>query len=315
MAQNVKDSIRGGMWGLAMGDALGATAEFMSRDDIKEKLGRLVDIQGGGWLQLAPGQGTDDTAMAIATAQGIIEDPQDPVDAVGQRFLEWQETDPPDIGHTVAMALECYRQNPVWEEAGRLVVQALGERACGNGALMRIAPVGLAYWHRSGERDHWAQKLTAMTHASSLCQLLSVAYCSMIAVCVGREAERHEAYHTALHHAQGIMGDVVPKAIVEQLHALEDVTYDELKSTAYVVDTFISACWCFLNNDSAEDAIVAAVNLGGDADTLGAVTGALTGAFYGYSRLPERWREALVDAAILDELSEGLTVVSGQHKG
>jgi len=132
----------------------------------------------------------------------------------------------------------------------------------------------------------------------------------MLAACVGRKAKPYEAYHTALQHGQGVMGDVIPAEYVDQLYEVEDMTYDELKSTGFVLDTYLASSWCFLKEESAEDAIIAAVNLGDDADTAGAVTGALVGAYYGFFELPKRWRDAILEKELLDEVSEDLVHVA-----
>ena len=91
--------IRGGLWGVAIGDALGATLEHRWRDEIKAKYGQLREIVGGGWLDLKPGQWTDDAEMTLAVAEGIIEYPKLPVEPIGDRFLKWYRKGPIDIGH------------------------------------------------------------------------------------------------------------------------------------------------------------------------------------------------------------------------
>jgi ADP-ribosyl-[dinitrogen reductase] hydrolase len=82
----------------------------------------------------------------------------------------------------------------------------------------------------------------------------------------------------------------------QRLKAVENNQEDLILSSGYTVDTLEAAAWSFLTTDSFEEAVVKAANLGGDADTVAAVTGALAGAFYGYSAIPERWRDKLKDA-------------------
>ncbi|MDF2629805.1 MAG: putative dinitrogenase reductase activating glycohydrolase, partial [Symbiobacteriaceae bacterium] len=136
----------GAMLGLACGDALGVTLEFMSRSEIRRRFPEgHRDIIGGGPFRFAPGEWSDDTAMALAVARGIIESPADPVDAVGRHFQSWYQSAPPDVGSTCRMALEAQLQLGSWAAASDEVARRLGDRAGGNGALMRTLPAALAY--------------------------------------------------------------------------------------------------------------------------------------------------------------------------
>ncbi|MEK4223505.1 ADP-ribosylglycohydrolase family protein [Bacillus sp. FSL W8-0116] len=81
------DQIRGGLFGAAVGDALGATTECMNKEEIQEKYGKIKTIIGGGWLALDPGEVTDDTDMMIAVANGITQSPENPIPAIGEEFL------------------------------------------------------------------------------------------------------------------------------------------------------------------------------------------------------------------------------------
>jgi len=100
-----KDLIRGALYGVAIGDALGAPLEFMSRDAIKAKYGTVTEMQTGGWLNVEKGEVTDDTQMALAVAQGIVESPENPVPAIGKRFIVWAESKPKDIGGICAASI------------------------------------------------------------------------------------------------------------------------------------------------------------------------------------------------------------------
>ena len=116
MATTRADRMRGALYGLACGDALGATTEFMSAAEIRDRYGPdgVHDLVGGGWLHLPPGATTDDTAMALCVAEGIAAAGRDAplpaiVDAVGERFVRWYESRPPDVGATVARAIHSYK--------------------------------------------------------------------------------------------------------------------------------------------------------------------------------------------------------------
>ena len=270
------DVARGALYGVAVADALGATLEFMSAAEIARRYGTLRDIVGGGWLALRPGQVTDDTEMTLAVAEGIAEQPDAPVEAVGRRFIEWQDTQPRDVGRTCAIALK-YARRRGWADAARFAHDDLGGRSAGNGSLMRSAYPGLWYADRA-QALRVAVELSRMTHydplASEACKLYTAAIWDM--------ARGGVPARQALKAAFG--GTRYQAALAGQAR---------LDPTGFVVDTLNCALDAVARTSSLEDAIVRAVNLGGDADTVGAVAGGLAGAMYGYDSIPTRWREAL----------------------
>ncbi len=270
------DVARGALYGVAVADALGATLEFMSAAEIARRYGTLRDIVGGGWLALRPGQVTDDTEMTLAVAEGIAEQPDAPVEAVGRRFIEWLDTQPRDVGRTCAVALK-YARRRGWADAARFAHDNLGGRSAGNGSLMRSAYPGLWYADRA-QALRVAVELSRMTHydplASEACELYTAAIWDM--------ARGGVPARQALKAAFG--GTRYQAALAGQA---------QLDPTGFVVDTLNCALDAVACTSSLEDAIVRAVNLGGDADTVGAVAGGLAGAMYGYDSIPTRWREAL----------------------
>ena len=270
------DVARGALYGVAVADALGATLEFMSAAEIARRYGTLRDIVGGGWLALRPGQVTDDTEMTLAVAEGIAEQPDAPVEAVGRRFIEWLDTQPRDVGRTCAVALN-YARRRGWADAARFAHDDLGGRSAGNGSLMRSAYPGLWYADRA-QALRVAVELSRMTHydplASEACELYTAAIWDM--------ARGGVPARQALKAAFG--GTRYQAALAGQAR---------LAPTGFVVDTLNCALDAVARTSSLEDAIVRAVNLGGDADTVGAVAGGLAGAMYGYDSIPTRWREAL----------------------
>lgn len=152
---NLKDHIAGALYGVAIGDALGAPLEFMSAKQIARKHGHVTEMIGGGWLDVRPGETTDDTAMTLAVAEGIMESPDDPIPAIGERFIRWAESGPKDIGGTCHRAIwkaaTGGHKRPSafqWENAGKETAVVNKGRSAGNGALMRavyprpLLPVG-----------------------------------------------------------------------------------------------------------------------------------------------------------------------------
>ena len=290
----------GAMLGLAAGDALGVTVEFQSRGEIRRKYpDGFREILGGGPFGFKQGEWSDDTAMALAVARGIAESPDDPVDAVGRHFMAWYDGHPPDVGSTCRMALEAYRRTGSWSEASGHVQRQLGERAGGNGALMRTLPTALAY----GKKTAPALAIARMTHphpeSDAAVEVYQLAVHALL-----HGAGKGEALYAGLTKAG---------PLAERLSRLHTLTEAEVRSTGYVVDTLEAALWSFLTTDSLEACIVRAVNLGDDTDTVGAVAGGLAGAAYGALALPRRWSTVMRGRDQLETAAQQLFAVSKRH--
>ena len=90
----IQDRVRGALYGVAIGDAMGGPLEFLDANEIKMRYGQVREMIGGGWLNLKPGEVTDDTQMTLCVAEGILENPNDPVQTIGRRFIEWYGSKP-----------------------------------------------------------------------------------------------------------------------------------------------------------------------------------------------------------------------------
>ncbi len=296
------------MLGLACGDALGAPAEFQTQFEVRRRWGTLTEMVGGGpWL---PGEWTDDTGMALCIAEAISEDPDDPVPGAGRRFLVWQQTSK-DVGSTISAALNAFQGD--WPQAARSTPQALSGKAAGNGSLMRTLPVALAY-HDEAAMLRASARLSAMTHWDPQAEVCCAAYC-LWAHALLSDQDIHDAWHGALDRAQAIHSEPTPDTpgmeplppnFWSRLSSIESLTYDRLQPSGYagyVVECLEAAVWCCLHAATLEEALVQAVNLAGEADTIAAVAGGAAGAYWGPDALPERWltklhqRDRLEDTA------------------
>jgi ADP-ribosyl-[dinitrogen reductase] hydrolase len=291
------DRYQGCLLGLACGDALGGPVEFQTREQIREAFPNgLRDFVGGGWLHLAPGEITDDTQMTIALAQSLaLGGPLD-MDDVGARFLTWYRSGPKDIGNTTRAALQHLSEGESWASAGERAMK--GGRAAGNGSVMRCAPVALRF-RRAPDTLVWASIDTArVTHADRRCTAGAVAVNQAIAFLIqgGSTDDLAEA---------AVVGIEDPDTRDAVLRAAT-LTEPEVPSGGFVLDSVTAAFWAIANHHSMEETIVAAVALGGDADTTGAVAGALAGARYGAAAIPGRWLDVLQPRAELVTLADRL---------
>ncbi|HYF95519.1 MAG TPA: ADP-ribosylglycohydrolase family protein [Symbiobacteriaceae bacterium] len=291
----------GALLGLACGDALGVTLEFLTRAEVRRNHpDGHREITGGGPFRFSPGECSDDTAMAMAVARGIIEAPDRPVEAVGRHFQAWYGSNPPDVGSTCRLALETHRKTGSWAATSTEVARQLGPRTAGNGALMRTLPAALAY----GADTAQAIQIARMTHPHPDSDAAVTAYHTMVNSLVGGAAK-------AQAHAAAVQ---VAGHLADRIHGISAAAETDIQATGYVVDTLQAAMWAFMTTETLEDCIVRAVNLGDDADTAGAVAGGLAGAYYGAGAVPRRWSMALKIRTELEEAAEQLFVLSRPHK-
>lgn len=283
------DRYEGAMLGVAVGDALGAPLEFMRAEEIRRKHGGPVrEMIGGGWLSVEPGEVTDDTQMTLAVAEGLAM-PNGGMFQIGENFLTWSGTHPKDIGGTCAAVIgEMSRNRPTsgddWRMAALRLYKTTHGQTAGNGALMRTIYPAIFYQDRETAIKR-AVEIGQMTHYHGMSDLTISAYTEAVHTIANSEYSAEQAKEeveriTASVRAAGTKHDGEPT-----------------QPTGYCLDSLICALNAIRDTDSFEDALVTAVNLGGDADTIGAITGGLAGAIYGASAIPLRWINALDNQA------------------
>ncbi len=287
------------MLGLAVGDALGAPLEFLDRNEIQERYGTVRNMLAGGWLDTNPGEVTDDTQMALAIARSIVESRSvDPSD-IAKRFVAWFHSQPKDVGNTTGRSLRHLADGVPWNEAGVRTLTDLGGSAPSNGSLMRSAPIGLACRRDAEANTRYSIDVSRITHSDPLACWSCVSFDLAIAALISETGD-------ALRAAASVPEPRVSAAVIQS----SSVDRDDVRSGGYVLETLAAAFWAFRNYDGFEDVVVAAVNLGGDADTTGAVAGALAGARYGASAIPSRWLSVLQGRDELIELADRLLEIS-----
>jgi ADP-ribosyl-[dinitrogen reductase] hydrolase len=269
----IKRRAIGAYLGLAVGDALGATVEFLMPSEIRAAYRVHRDMAGGGWLKLRRGQITDDTEMALALGRSILAVGRVDAHAAAEAFSDWMRRKPIDIGNTVRRGIAAYRRtgNPESQPS---------EFDAGNGACMRCLPVALATLGADLVDVDAANRAQAhVTHnnptsdAGTLCVLRMV------------QTAMLGADRAAL------------TAIADELVAADRVyDYSRKRSenpSGFIVDTLRTVFQALFATDSFEAALIDCVNRGGDADTTGAITGMIAGALYGPTAIPSRWMRHL----------------------
>jgi ADP-ribosyl-[dinitrogen reductase] hydrolase len=270
--KQIVEKAKGAFVGLAIGDALGATTEFMTPGEIKCQYGVHDQIIGKGWLYLRAGQVTDDTEMSICIARAIQKSKGWDLTAVADEFAAWVGGRPIDVGSTCARGIRNYILHQTLE------VQP-SRWSAGNGALMRMLPVAL---YTLGNEDLLAQYVVEQAHITHNNPLSDAA-------CIFFGRLLHETMMGAELFRQLL---ALTKSFVDEYPDFRYVPYPG-KSSAYVVDTVQTVFHFLFSTDNFEDCLVGTVNQGGDADTTGALVGMLAGAVYGVKGMPKRWLKRL----------------------
>ncbi len=301
------DRCQGVMLGLAVGDALGAPLEFQSAEEIARTYGAPVrNMLGGGFLGWDLGEWTDDTAMAVCIAESILSQGRfDPAD-VAERFLRWFQSGPRDVGNTISVAMHALASGERWDRAGRWAHDHLGGRTAGNGAIMRCAPIALLDYPAPDRLIEDSVNSALITHWDARARYGAAGLNLAIAALI-QGASPAEAMDTAAAGIRSACPEVA--ALFETAGAGER---SDLCPSGFSNDTLRLALWCFARTDSFEEALVSAVNLGGDADTGGAVCGALAGAHYGLAAIPERWLTPLHERERLLRLAAQVARLAGK---
>ncbi len=267
------DQITGGFYGLAIGDALGAPLEFMTAEEIEEQYGQVETMIGGGWLNLKPGQITDDTNMSLCIARGIVRNPADPIAEIGREFVKWYETDPPDIGNSCRESIRLYVEKGDWFSASKEADILLGKSG-GNGSLMRTLPIALAYRSKLELMLKITSSVSKMTHWDELADHACQVYNILILAYLKGQRDKENLIQQVL-------------ALYPDLSDLLDLK--NIPPSGYVRDSLYHALMSFILTENFADCLIRAVNLGGDADSIGAIAGGLAGVYYGLTNIPGEW--------------------------
>jgi ADP-ribosyl-[dinitrogen reductase] hydrolase len=266
------DRITGALVGLVLGDAFGAPIEWLDREEISTRYpGGFRDFVENAGKGLSVGQGTDDTDMALLTTESLILEGGLDLDAMAPSFVAWGHPRH-DLGQTTSGAIAALKSGVHWSRAG-------SDAAPSSGCLPRCAPVALAV--REEELGSATVDCCRMTHRHSLAVAASVAqnllvarlvhgaaWADAVAALTGRnDVEPYNEAWAAILSAmvdRGPAATGAPQVLAEAFHAVADAP-------------------------NAEEALVAAVSIGGDTDTRGAVAGLIAGARWGLSAFPSRW--------------------------
>lgn len=246
----IKDRFLGCLVGLAVGDALGTTVEFSSPGTFEP----VTDIVGGGVFGLKPGQWTDDTSMALCLAESMVrKDGFDPADQM-RRYTNWYHLGYMsstgtcfDIGGATRAALHRF------EATGDPYSGSVDPMTAGNGSIMRLAPVAMAYASRPEEAVKYAEMSSRTTHGA----VESVEACAVLAsiLVAGLRGADKESMLSADVCYKWRQDEPAYSAAIEEIirGSYRHKEPPEIKGTGYVIRSLEAALWAFHHSNSFEE--------------------------------------------------------------
>lgn len=301
--------IRGGLYGLLIGDALGVPYEFTPAANIPARA--LIEISPPGGFTRAhptvpPGTWSDDGAQTLVLLDSLVKRPELDLNHFTDGLLSWYRTGfmTPDahvfdIGIQTTQALDNYARNN-----DPLTCSPSDDWNNGNGSLMRTLPCAFFAAATSAEIMARARNQSIPTHAHVRSQLACALYTLMAWQMVDGKTPVE-----ALDFAQDALESAVAPTERHELSILLDGRLEPSKGSGYVVDSLWSAIRCVLATSNYEDCVRNAILLGNDTDTTACIAGGLAGIRYGEQGIPERWKHALQGRAIVEQLLSALADV------
>gem|GEM_PF-197297 len=308
------EQIRSAVLGAAIGDALGVPVEFQGRPT--RRTDPVTDMREYGAHHQPAGTWSDDTSMVLATMEGLIQAGHYDPEAVMFQFTDWVEKSSHtphgeifDIGIATRSAIRRHQRGCPAVECG-----GSDEMSNGNGSLMRIQPIALAYAN-DPDLIEKASEISSLTHAHERSKFCCAFYCLVASDLL---------HGSSLIQATGFAWEVMEhrwefskneRPRFDALHPdrLFDRKEDEIGSSGHVIDTLEAALWVNAQHDNYADAVLHAVNLGDDTDTTGCVAGGLAGLIHGEENIPAEWLEVLVKRTELEKLSRAFSKFSSKE--
>ena len=308
------DAVISGIVGAAVGDAIGVPVEFQYRKQLSEK--PVTGMRAHGTHNQPAGTWSDDTSMILATASALSGMELDS-ERIATAFLSWRDYgafSPDervfDIGLTTNTAMNRFKEGTDAVLCGGNHIEDNG-----NGSLMRILPVAFFLYNTESFEDrkqavydvssithrHLISKIACHFYVEFAIRLMRMRNKDMCATAAIKQAYDHTAKIFRFHYEHD---EEIRKTFSKIFTGeLSDCSVHIIKSGGYVVDSLEAALWCLLHTDSYETAVLTAVNLGHDTDTIGCITGGVAGIVYGINNIPMTWKKTLRRSDMVYEIA------------
>lgn len=300
----VKDSL----YGFIVGDAMGVPIEFEDREKLINK--PVTSMLGYGSHDVEAGVYSDDTSMTLATMDSIIK--QNGIinyNDIADKFCNWVNNNEYtatnkvfDIGMTTKYALIKYFNNKI--DATMCGGTNINEN--GNGSLMRMLPIALYCFYKNIKDDNeiftLVKNSSSITHAHDISILGCYIYVRYV-ISLLETKNKISSYNFIKKLDYSMFIEEVKLEYSRIIFSdISTLNINDINSSGYVVDTLEAVFWIILNCSSYNESIIGAINLGGDTDTIGAITGSIAGILYGYDNISKRWISKLKNKDYIDEI-------------
>lgn len=304
----IKDCI----YGFVIGDAIGVPIEFQPRKKLLEH--PVTSMHGYGSYDVPEGTWSDDTAMTLATMDSIINKNSIDIKDIMMNFYYWLKENRYtatgevfDAGRTCIQSIVTFSKYLDPTTCGQTTFDTNG-----NGSLMRISPLVLyVYYKRINLDDVYklVREVSSLTHAHEISVMACYIYTRFLLYILNGK-DKLAAYNMIryIDYSEYFSKETI--AVFDRLikNDIFKLKVDEIKSSGYVVDTLEAVIWVVLNTNTYTESIIGAINLGGDTDTIGAITGSITGVIYGFESMPEKWTSKIQNKDYLLEMIQKLEI-------
>ena len=298
---------RGLLFGIAIGDALGVPVEFMSRKHLQTN--PVVGMREFGTHHQPVGTWSDDTAMSFLLVEQLIEGYD--INGLGKKFCQWFQYNywTPhgeifDMGVATRNAMDKLAKGISASESGEC-----DDYSNGNGSLMRILPLAIYLQNKPiDQRFCITKEVSGITH-SHIRSIIGCFFAVEFMIQLLKEKDKYDAYY----ETQNIVRDYLHLINIKssEIELYNRVLFDDIScipkqdiySSGYVLHTLEASLWAFLTTNNFRDAVLKAVNLGDDTDTIGSITGGMAGLFYGFEQIPENWINQLARTKDIENLA------------
>lgn len=305
-----KNDIFNGVYGLAVGDALGVPVEFSRRE--QRDADPVKEMREYGTHNQPKGTWSDDTSMTLATLDALCAEGLH-FGRIMDNFKNWLINAKYTAGGTVFdVGGTCHRS--ISSYAYGYPLELCGENdiySNGNGSLMRMLPMIYYVYFTYGTEIgyggvHRIYEASGLTHAHIISKVCCVYYVYMgiYIMKFGKEKGLQKAIEEAIQTVNEYYTNNPEEVFLSQLSTIAELPREEIKSTGYVIDSLEASIWSLYNSSSYREAVELAVNLGGDTDTIGSITGSLAGLYYGVEDIPAEWVDCLQNKELINSICE-----------
>ncbi|EST12375.1 ADP-ribosylglycohydrolase family protein [Sporolactobacillus laevolacticus] len=304
LALNIKKRVLPTMYGGIIGDLLGVPVEFRQRDTFQ-----IDDVSGYGTYNQPPGTWSDDTSLTLCLVENIVE--KESIQNLMRKFVQYQDKGywTPfgtmfDIGRTTVEAISRFKKGVLPSECG-----GRSEYDNGNGAIMRISPLVFMLYKEFDfiKKAEIIKQYTEITHAHPRAIVGSIIYIEFLV-----RLYHNNYFEKSIKEIQELFNENFAQdhVYLKELRSYKRIfnenffktPQEEILSDGYIVHTLEAAIWCLGTTNSFKEAVLKAVNLGGDTDTVASLTGSLAGMYYKMDGIPNEWLEKIARKKDIDDL-------------